>query len=148
MTLSFNAVIPIFNRTLWLMMLYYQTKIGCKPASSLEDTTEIVTFGLYKPTLWPWCWKQRTNYSAWHSGLWRCIAIWGLMTKCFVVQKISSRQIFTNILNLCCDLDLEHSNPIFPQNTLAYDVVLASHVWLQSNQQFRKYNKISHILII
>ena len=32
-------------------MLYYQTKFGCKQASSLEDITEIVIFGLYKPSL-------------------------------------------------------------------------------------------------
>ena len=30
--------------TLQLMMLYYQTKFGCKPTSSLEDKTEIVIF--------------------------------------------------------------------------------------------------------
>ena len=31
--------------------------------------------------------------------------------------------IWTNIdiLTLCCDLDLDCSNPIFSQNTLAYD---------------------------
>ena len=46
--------------------------------------------------------------------------------KMFVVNKISSGQIFTDILNLRCDLDLEHSNPIFPQDTLAYNTVLQS----------------------
>ena len=44
--------------------------------------------------------------------------------KCSVIHKISARQAFTDILNICCDLDLEHSNPIFPQDTLAYDAVL------------------------
>ena len=48
-----------------------------------------------------------------------------------MVQKISSGQTFTNILNLRCDLDLECSNPIFPQGTLAYDAVLSNEVWLQ-----------------
>ena len=38
---------------------------------------------------------------------------------------------FTNILNLCYDLDLERSNSMFPQNTLAYDAVLQNQVWLQ-----------------
>ena len=33
---------------------------------------------------------------------------------------------FTDILNLHCDLDLEHSTPIFPQNSPAYDAVLSS----------------------
>ena len=44
---------------------------------------------------------------------------------------------FTNILNLHCDLDHECSNPIFPQDTLAYDAVLSNQVWLQMDQQFR-----------
>ena len=56
--------------------------------------------------------------------------------------------IQTNILNPCCDLDLEHSNPIFPQNTPAYDAVLSNQVWLQTDQQFRRYNRNSHILIM
>ena len=67
----------------------------------------------YKPLLWPWLWTQWTNFSAWHSGLRCCITIPGLVTKCSVVQKILSRQTFPNILNLCCDFDLECSNPFF-----------------------------------
>ena len=74
----------LFHMTLRLMMLYYQTKFGCKRTSSLE-ATEIVTFWLYKLSLWPWHWTQWTNFSAWHSGLWHCITISGLATKCFVV---------------------------------------------------------------
>ena len=62
-------------------------------------------------------------------------------------EKIS-RQTFTDILNLRCDLDLEHSNPTFPQNTLAYDAVLSNQVCLQMDRQFRKCSKNSHILII
>ena len=124
---------PIFHRTLWLMMLYYQTVFGCKPTSSLEDTTEIVKFWLiYKPSLWPWHKTQWTNFSAWHSGSWCCITIPRLVTKCSVVQKISSRQTFTNILNLHCDID---------QDTPAYDAVLSKQVWLQTNQQFRRHSK-------
>ena len=39
-------------------------------------------------------------------------------------EKTSSRKTFTDILNFHCDLDLECSNPVFPQDTLAYDAVL------------------------
>ena len=77
-----------------------------------------------------------------------CITIPNLVTKCSVIQKISSRKTFTDILNLCCDLDLKCSNPIFPQDTPAYDTLLSSQVWLQTDQQFRRYNRNSHILII
>ena len=103
----------IFHRAIQLMKLYYQIKFGCKPTSSLEDTTEIAIFWLYKPSLWPWHWTQWANFTAWHPGLWCCIIIPGLATKCSVVQKISSEQTFTISLNLRCDLDLESNNPIF-----------------------------------
>ena len=115
-------------------MQYYQTKSGCKWTSSLGDKVEIVIFWLYKPSLWPWHWTQQTNFSAWHFSLWCCIIIPGPVTKCSVVQKISSRQTFTNILNFPCVLDLECINSIFPQDTLAYDTVLSYQVYLQTDQ--------------
>ena len=59
----------------------------------------------------------------------------------------SSGQIFTDIFNLRCDPDLERSNPIFPQDTLAYNAVLPHQVWLQTDQQFGRYNRNSLILI-
>ena len=37
----------------------------------------------------------------------------GLVTKCSAVQKIFSGQILSDIVNLCCDLDLDHNNPVF-----------------------------------
>ena len=52
-----------------------------------------------------------------------------------MVQKTLSGQTLTKILNL------ERSNPIFPQDTLAYDAVLTNQVWLQMDQQFRRYSK-------
>ena len=63
------------------------------------------------------------------------------------MEKISG-QTFTDILNLHCDLDLQRSNPIFPQDTPAYDAALSKKVWLQTNQHFRRYSKNSHSLII
>ena len=123
-----------------LMMLYYQTKFGCKLTSTLEDTTEIVIFWWYKPSWWPWHWTQWTNFSAWHFSLWCCITIPGLATKCSVAHKTLSEKTFTNILNLRCDL--EHSNPTFQQDTLAYDAVPSNQVCLQIDQQFKDTVKI------
>ena len=85
---------------------------------------------------------------AWHSGSWCCITIPSLVTKCSAVQKISSRQTFTDILNLHCDLDLECSNPIFQQDTPAYDAVLTNQDWLQMDQQFRRESENNQILIV
>ena len=123
-TLTLNAIIQFFHRTLQLMTLYYQTKFDCKHTSSLEDIVEIVIHWLYKPMLWPWHWRQWTNFSAWNSISWCSISKPSLVTKCSVVQKNSSGQTFTNILNLHCDIDLERSNPIFPQDILASDGVM------------------------
>ena len=130
------------------MMLYYQTKFGCKPTSNLDDTAEIIIFWLYSPHCDLDIEHSKHFFSGWHSGLWCSITIPGLETKCSVVQKISSGQTFINISNLHCDLDLECSNPIFPQDTPAYDAVLSNQVWLQTDQQFRRYNKTSHTFII
>ena len=52
---------------------------------------------------------------------------------------------FTNSLNLCCDLDLERSNPTFPEDIRAYDAVLSNQVWSQMDQQFRRYSENSQI---
>ena len=112
-TLTLNAVTQFFQKTLRLMMLYYQTKFGRKRTSSLEDRVEIVMFLVYQPSLWPWLWRQKTNISAWHSGSWCCITTPSLVSKWSAVSEISPGQTFTNILTLCCDLDLERSNPIF-----------------------------------
>ena len=70
-----------------------------------------------------------------------------LVTKCSVVQKISG-QTFTDILDLHCDLDLEHSNPSFTQESPVYDTGLLDQVRLQTDQQFRRYSKNRHVLII
>ena len=160
MALILNAVIQFFYRTLWLMMQYYQTRDTRAYDAVLSNQVWLQTdqqfrryirnyiLTIYKPLQWLWHWTQWTNISAWHSGLWCCITILGLVTKCPAVQKVLSRQTFTNILNLHCDLDLERSNPIFPQDTPAYDVVLSYQVWLQMDQKFRRYNRNSHILII
>ena len=56
----------------------------------------------------------------------------------------TSGQTFTDMLNLCRDLDLECSNPIFQQDTLSYDAILPNQIWLQTNQQFRRYNRKSY----
>ena len=44
---------------------------------------------------------------------------------------VGLEDIWTNIdiLTLYCDLDLDCGNPIFSQNTLAYDAASAHQVW-------------------
>ena len=64
-----------------------------------------------------------------------------------MIQKISFRQTFIDILNLRCDLDLEHSNPIFSHDTPAFGDVSTRQVWLQKAQQFGRYSR-KYILIM
>ena len=58
-------------------------------------------------------------------------------------KDILSGQTFIDILNLCCDLDLEHSDPVISKGTLAYDAVLANQVMLQTDQQIRRNSRNS-----
>ena len=53
-----------------------------------------------------------------------------------------------NSLTLRCDLDPEYSSHFSSQDTVAYDDVSSDQFWSPRNQQFRKYTRKSHILII
>ena len=70
--------------------------LSCDP--DLEDSKQLV----FHNTLWLKC----------------CTTIPSLVTKCSAVQKTSG-QTCTDLLNLRCCLDLEHSNITFPQDTPA-----------------------------
>ena len=66
-TLTFKTAIQFFHKTLQLMMMYHQIKFGCQKISSLVDTEETVRFCYnYKPSLWPWPWRQHTDLLVWH----------------------------------------------------------------------------------
>ena len=43
----------VLHRILQLMKLSYQTKVGCKRTSSLENRVDKVMFSIYEPSLWP-----------------------------------------------------------------------------------------------
>ena len=76
---------------------------------------------------------------AWHYGSWCCITMPSLVTKCSVVQKISSN------IHWHFELLLLPWNTILKQVTPTYDDVLSNQVWLQTDQQFRRYSRNNHI---
>ena len=82
----------------------------------LEDSKQF----LFRVTLWLILQHHHTKFG----------------NKMFCGSEDNTGQIFIDIFNLQCDLDLERSNPIFPQDTLAYNVVLSNRFWLQTDQQF------------
>ena len=105
-TLTLDTVTQFLQRTLRLMMLYYQTTFGCKQTSSLEDIVEAVIFLLYRSALWPSWWRQWKKNAAWHSGSWCYIISPSLVKKYSVVKKISSRHTFTKIWTFAVTLTL------------------------------------------
>ena len=141
-----TTTIQFLLKTLWLMIMYYQTKFGSKRISSSQYIVETVIFWSYEPLLWPWPWKKQSNLSAWHSGSCWCLIIPSLVTKCLAVQKLSSGQ--TTFWPFTVTLTLDAVILFFSQHTLAYDDVSLDQVWLPKNQQFRRYSRKSHILII
>ena len=66
----------------------------------------------------------------------------------FSCERTSSLENTIKIVSPCCDLDRERSNHFSPQDTQAYYAVLSNKVWLQTDQQFRRYSENSHILIV
>ena len=146
--------------------MYQPIKFGCKRISSLADKVETVIFDQMGPHCVPkledgkpvflhdtlacdvaspyQVWLQKVQQLRRYCPDEHSLEFWTFP----VTLSWSSRQTFTEILNLCCDLDLKLSNPIFPLDTPAYDAVLSKQVWLQTDQQFRRYNRSSRILII
>ena len=56
---------PIFSLNTSLLMIHLQTEFGCIRLVSLQlikDTVETNIFWLYKPTLWPWPWRQNPPF--------------------------------------------------------------------------------------
>ena len=94
------------------MITYHPIKFGCKKISSSEDMKETAISDYMSPHGDPDLEDSKTNLLAWHSGPWRCITIPSLVTKGSAVEEISSRWTFTGILNLSCDLDLDHNRAI------------------------------------
>ena len=121
-------------------MLYHQTKFGCQRINSSENTVERVIFWSYEPH----CdLDLEDSNSIFHMTLWLMM---------LHHHTIFGNKIFCdseNIIRIKIQLHyLKSSNLLFPQNTLAYDAVLSNKVWLQTDQQFRRYIRSSHILII
>ena len=56
-SLTLSTTIHFLHKTLWFIIMYYQTKFGCKRISSSKDTVEIVIFWSYELLQWPWPWR-------------------------------------------------------------------------------------------
>ena len=70
-----------------------------------------------------------------------------LVSKCSAVQKISSGQTFTALTYwaFAVTLSLNAEFQFLPQDTPAFYAVLSNQVGLQTDRQFRRYSRNSHI---
>ena len=146
-----------FCMTFQLMTMHHYTKFGNKMFGGVENNmwtnSEILTLrcDLDLERSKPFFFLTR------YSGLWLSDQVWlRISTSEDTVERVifwSYKPLLwawpwwqhrlTDILNLCCDLDLERSNPIFPHDTLAY-AVLSNQVWLQTDNHFRRQSRKSH----
>ena len=142
--LDHNKAIQSFHKTIRLMMMCHQTKISCKRNSNSENipkshnlTKLFLTVTLilktadqsFLKTIWLIMMHHHTKF--------------GSKRLCNSENTIWT---FTDVLEFCCDLDLEHNNPVTKYNTLACDNVLSNQVWQQKDQQFKRYSSLHDTL--
>ena len=103
----------IFSRCLTCrVIMYHQTNLECKSFSISEDLVETIvalTLNIAKLYFWRILWLMMMHHH----------------TK-FDQSEILSRQTFTEVQNLHCDLDLDYSKATFSQDTPAYEHALSN----------------------
>ena len=149
-TLTFKKPSNFYNKNpIQLIMMCYPIRWDCKKISRLVDWVETVIFDYMnskcdldledsKPiflhdTL---AHDDASPYQVW-------------LQKVLAVDEISSRSTVTGILNLFCDLDFNQnraqSNLFTKQSSLWWCVI---KLWLQKNQQFRRYIRNSYFVYV
>ena len=81
LTLNATAIQSVYKILRQMMMMYPQTRFGCKRISSSEDILEMIIFWLYEPSLWSWPWRWQNNLSTRQNASWWCIIILYLVTR-------------------------------------------------------------------
>ena len=113
------------------MIMYYKTKFGSKRLSSSEDVVELLYFDHMslccdldlknrKPIF-----LHALKFMTMHHNIKFGNKMFGGL-EAMVWANI-------DIWTLYCDLDLERSNTVISQDTLAYDEVSSDQVWLPKN---------------
>ena len=128
--------------------MYYQTKFCSKRISNLEDTVQNSHILIIQALAVTLTLKIANNFFF-------CMTLQLIMM--YHNTEFGNKMfggleniiwIIINILTLHCDLDLEGTNQLFPQDPLTYDNLSSDQVWLPKNQQFRRYSSQSNVLII
>ena len=144
MTLTLSTTIQSSPETLQLIKMYHSIKFGRRRINSSVCTVETVIFDCITPhsdldfedskLIFP---HDTLAHDA------ASITVPSLVKTGSAVEKVHTIRTNTETLNLCWDLDLEHSNPNFSLHTPAYDGLPSKYVWLQKNQQFRRNTRKS-----
>ena len=131
------------------MMIYHPTKHGCKKISSPIDMAETVILDYMSLRYDPELEDSKQIFLAWHSGTWWCIATPSLVTKGSAVEEISSRWKLTGILNLFCELDLDHNRAIHSFHETIQLTILYHQTKFSCKRISRSEDILqSHVLII
>ena len=69
-TLTLKTANQSFWKTIWLLMMHHHTKLGSKWFCVSKDIIWTNIHWHFKILLWPWPWKQQSDFSIKHSGLW------------------------------------------------------------------------------
>ena len=112
-------------------MIYHQTNLDCKSFSISEDLVETIvalTLNIAKWYFWMILWLMMMHHH----------------TK-FDRSEILSRQTFIEVQNLHCDLTLNTAKQPFHKTLQLINMHCQTKLVAQTNQQFRTYNRNSHI---
>ena len=125
-----TVIHQVFHNTLWLVTMHHQTKGGNERIISSENV-ETDVFWLHDCSLWSWPWRQQ-SFSKRHSSSRWSTPTQSLATRGLIAQKVLSGQTFNEVLSLCYDLDLRHSNfNIFTGHSGLYrNRLFMNGVWL------------------
>ena len=120
----FHGVLPC------LVIMYHQTNLDCKSLSIFEDLVETT----------PWPWTSQNDISEWYSGWWWCITILSLTDQRYCPGKHTPKfRTFT------VTLTLNTVKQPFLKTLQLMNMHCQTKLVAQQNQQFRTYNRNSHI---
>ena len=94
-----------------ILVIHQHTEIGCQQISGTEDITWYIKIQWsFVPSLWPWPWKQQSNFYSSHSSLRWCPIQLNLVKKGSSVQQITQKQSYMDIWALTVALTLKIAN--------------------------------------
>ena len=133
-SLTLKTANQSFWKTIWLMMMHHRTKFRSKRFSNSDQIIWTNTHQHFE------IWFRRYNRNSHVNQL---LMLHNHTKFGKVMICTSEDMIWTNIQYHCEPLLWLDLNTVIisPQDTLGYDAVVSIQVWLQTDQQFRRYTR-------